>query len=208
MTQKPTLKKTDAEMDAVKKSMLTHLNRIVIEDQNNSLKKFKVTPENKPILQNIHKYLCRVDGPYDPRKGILFYGSVGSGKTLFLDMIKACLLDLWVKELTLFTAQYIKNRFYENEKEIEGYSMGYMVQNYRFLGINDIGLEAKTHSGDEIIRNVIYERYERKLMTFGTMNLTIQEFGKRYEFNDNVGRMADRFKHLFNYVKLTGDSFR
>ncbi len=186
--------------------MLFHLHSIVIEDPANNETKFVVTKENKQVLTDLKHYLAKVNGNLDYRKGILFCGKVGTGKTIILEMMRRCILDLWFKELTIHTAPYIKDQFYADP--VDGYSMSYMVQNYKYLGINDIGLEQTTGKGDEIIRNIMYERFEKRLHTFGTMNLSINEFYKRYEYRDGVGRMTDRFKHIFNYVNLTGDSFR
>jgi len=186
--------------------MLFHLHSIVAEDPASNKTAFLVTDQNRQTLSDLKFYLARVNGNLDTRKGIMFNGSVGTGKTLILEMLRRCILDLWGKQLSIHTAPYIKQQFYNDP--IDGYSMSYMVQNYRYLGINDIGLEQTTMKGDEIIRNIIYERFEKRLFTFGTMNLELPEFFKRYEYADDVGRMTDRFKHLFNYVSLNGNSFR
>ena len=199
-------KVTGERISEVKTNMMYHLHAIVIEDPANNKTAFKVNDQNKQILTDLKNYLARTPGNLDYSKGIMFTGSVGTGKTMILEMLKRCILDLWGKQLSIHTAPYIKQQFYADPTD--GYSMAYMVQNYRYLGINDIGLEQTTMKGDEIIRNIIYERFEKRLFTFGTMNLELPEFFKRYEYADDVGRMADRFKHLFNYVKLDGNSFR
>jgi len=178
--------------------MLFHLHSLVIEDPANDKTEFIVTNENKTVLSDLKFYLAKQSGNLDYRKGILFSGQVGTGKTMILEMMRRCIMDLWGKELTLHTAPYIKQQFYVDP--VDGYSIAYMVQNYRYLGINDIGLEQTTSKGDEIIRNIIYERFEKRLFTFGTMNLSLPEFYKRYEY--------DRYKYIFNYVNLTGESFR
>jgi len=186
--------------------MVKHMNQVTAEDVTTEAVEFVVNDNNRDVLNDLHKYLMRSSGALDWNKGILLYGKVGSGKTNMLEVLRRCILELWRKELTIFTAQYIKSQFYE--KDQDGYPMSFMVQNYKFIGINDIGLENRTQSGDDIIRNIIYERFERRKYTFGTMNLSLDQFKKRYEFDDGIGRMQDRFKHLFNYISLTGESFR
>jgi DNA replication protein DnaC len=193
------------KVDEAKRIMLYHLHSLVIEDHANSQTKFKVTDENKQILTDLKMYLAKQPGNLDTRKGIIFMGSVGSGKSMILEMIRRCMADLWHKELSIYTAPYIKDQYY---KESETETISWIVQNYRFLGINDIGLELATKGGDELLRNVLYERFEKRLFTFITTNLTLSQFYKRYEYPDNVGRMGDRFQHMFNYVKLSGASFR
>ena len=186
--------------------MLYHLHSLVIEDPANDNTSFVVTDENKKVLTYLKYYLARIPGEYDYRKGIAFNGSVGTGKTMILEMIKRCIFDLWAKELTIFTAPYIKDEFYREDHDRA--SVAHQAKVYPFLGINDIGLERATVKGDELIRDVLYERFERRLYTFITTNLSVSQLYRRYEYNDAVGRMTDRFKHMFNYVKLSGASFR
>ena len=186
--------------------MLYYLHCLVINDPSNERDKFEVTDENRQTLTDLKHYLARVPGKLDYRKGIIFSGSVGTGKTMILEMLKSCITDLWGKQLEIFTAPYIKQQFYvDNDGHV---NMSWKAQNYPYLGINDIGLELATGSGDEIIRTVLYERFEKRFYTFGTTNLSFDQMYKRYEYHDEVGRMADRFKHLSNYVNLTGESFR
>lgn len=185
--------------------MLFHLHSLVSEDPANEKTRFVVNDENREVLKDLKFYLAKQPGKLDYRKGILFHGKVGNGKTLVLEMMKRCISDMWGKNLIIFTAPFIKLQLYNKDREPQ---MSYETSIYKFLGINDIGLETMTGSGDEIIRNIIYERFEGRLHTFGTTNLDMKQFSERYEYPDGVGRMTDRFKHLFNYVSLTGKSFR
>ena len=199
-------KGSELSEDITSRVMIRALNSIIAEDNASVQRQFVVNDENRETMKNLKLYLSRKKGLLDINKGILFYGSVGTGKTLIMEMMKIAIFELWGKELTIFTAPYIKSQYYE--EKIDNYSMSYMVQRYKFLGINDIGLEFMARSGDEIIRNILYERFEKRLFTFGTMNLEPLEFYKRYEYPDDIGRMSDRFPLMFNYVKLIGKSFR
>ena len=192
-----------SETDVTQK-MLHALNHLVETDKQNPRKRFEITDDNRKLLTDIKLYLMRKPGELDFNKGILFCGPVGTGKTLMVDCLKFCIMQLWNKVVTVMTAPYIKSNYYE--KDTDHVSIPYQCFNYRFLAINDIGMERDYASGENIIQNILFDRYEKRFFTFGTTNLTKAEFFERY--SDDKDRMKDRYKTMFNYVELTGESKR
>lgn len=184
--------------------MIIALNHLVQVDGLNKRDTFLVTDRNRGMLTDVKHYLAHVEGNLDLNKGILFSGSVGTGKTLMVECIKLCMMELWGKVLTVMTAPYIKLNFYE--KEVDQVSIPRQVFNYKYLAINDIGKEKDYASGENIIQNILFDRYEKRLFTFGTTNLSKKEFFTRYA--DDKDRMKDRYKTMFNYIELNGKSLR
>ena len=184
--------------------MIETLNELVLKDTLNDISTFKVTDNNRQMLTDVKCYLAKAPGNLDLHKGILFMGNVGTGKTLMVECIKICMGELWGKVLTVMTAPYIKANYYE--KNLDKVSIPYQCFNYRYLAINDIGMERDYASGENIIQSVLFDRYEKRFLTFGTTNLNTKEFFERYA--DDKGRMRDRYKTMFNYIELNGKTFR
>lgn len=189
----------------VKPFMIQVLDGLVQNDPINPKPKFVVNNKNRAMMNNLLDYLCRIEGVYGLFNGILLHGGVGNGKTRLLECVQAVMREFWHKEMEIFTAVYIRNNYYADH-EGEGYSLKYKLHNYKFIAINDIGMEAKYSSGSNIIQEILFDRFEKRLITHGTTNLSKSEFFKKYA--DSHGRMVDRYKTLFNYVKLDGQSFR
>ena len=105
------------KLDKVMNNMLFHLHNLVSEDPANEKTRFVVNDENREVLKDLKFYLAKQPGKLDYRKGILFHGKVGNGKTLVLEMMKRCLSDMWGKNLIIFTAPFIKLQFYTTDRE-------------------------------------------------------------------------------------------
>jgi DNA replication protein DnaC len=186
--------------------MLKALNYLVAVDRLNKNDKFVITDNNRQMLTDVKNWLARKDGNLDPAKGILFLGEKGTGKTLMIDCITMCLYSFFGYVLTKYNAPYITKNYYAKSDFNDNYPLDYQVHYYRFLAINDIGLERDYRDGSNMIQDILFDRFENRKYTFGTTNLTQAEFYARYD--DDKNRMADRYSQMFNYVTLNGDSFR
>ena len=185
--------------------MIEVLNELVRADLVNPQPEYVINDINRQVLTDILMYLSRLQGNLHLHKGILLQGNVGNGKTRLIECIRAIMQEYWRKELCTFTATYIRDNYYK-DAEIDGYSLSYKLHNYRFIAINDIGMERNYSTGGNIIQSILFDRFEKRFITHGTTNLTTSEFYKRY--SDNKGRMMDRYESMFNYVNLIGGSFR
>lgn len=166
---------------------------------------FKVTDLNREALNWLYNYLANNLSRVEMNQGVMLMGSVGSGKTRLIECLQECMRILWNKELSVFTSLQIKEGYYA-ENETDDYSLKYKLHHYRFIAINDIGLEMKYKTGNDIIQTILFERYEKRLITHCTTNLNMLDIFKRYD--DKYSRMTDRFNTMFKYIEMNDKSFR
>jgi DNA replication protein DnaC len=177
--------------------MLHYLNEVLFEM---GLGEFKVTPDNREALNQIHRYLMKPS-----KRGLLLNGSVGNGKSVMMEAFRRCMRYIYRIGLMEFNAPYIRNNYYQ-ESTGDHYTLSQKLHFYRYLVINDLGFERPYGSGEDIIQTILFDRFEGGLVTHGTTNLIRGEFIARY--NDDKNRMADRFKIMFEFVEVKGESYR
>ena len=169
---------------------------------------FKVNDRNKAILNNLYYYV-HGDGPLDPKKGIYFYGDVGTGKSTMMKILaeyqRLFGRGFMCMNATLLTAQFAtygvealnESTWNETHKGVEPVERGF----------DEFGRETMPakHYGNElnVMQHVLQIRYELKVKTHITTNLTIDEIELRY------GRhIFDRCIEMFNFIEVKGESFR
>ncbi len=157
------------------------------------------------MLGLVKNYLARVNGGLHLSKGIIFLGDKGTGKTLMIECLRRSIDELWGRVLTIFNATYITKNYYSKESH-DHYSLSYQLHFYKFIAINDLGMDREFASGSNIVQEILFDRFEKRLFTFGSTNLNKTELFAKYD--DDKSRMADRYEQMFNYITLTGDSFR
>jgi DNA replication protein DnaC len=171
-------------------------------DRHNRYGRFIIDDQNRLVLTNLKYYLAQIPGQLDLKKGILFMGTTGTGKTVLMDMMARVMQYRfsWEVVLNIFTATGITGSYYDPNSLIKWKcSNGY-------LGINDLGYERPYKSGQNPIKEILFDRYERKLYTFATTNLDTQQLVNFYDDEDH--RLLDRLEPMFNIVVLTGQSRR
>ncbi len=164
---------------------------------------YKYIPNNEKDLQNVSKWLTE-----GVRHGLMLYGTVGSGKTTMARSVCRVFNAInetgnsdTTKRFTIASAQEICENVRQNPL---------WLQNYRrteFLYIDDLGcepIEIKDY-GNSItpLIDVLYSRYENKLITICTSNLGNDDLATRYG-----ERLADRMKEMFNRIPFTRASYR
>lgn len=133
---------------------------------------------------------------------LILSGPPGTGKTTLLHAIHSALKEREARSIPdFFTALQIA-RFAESET-----SKYYAIcEDLSFVAIDDIGTESARLNmyGTERapIKNLLEERYTRRLRTIITTNLGPREIRERYG-----DRIADRFKEAA-IVPFTGESYR
>jgi len=178
--------------------MLHYLNESVREHDGVNL---IINEDNRDALNAIHKYLCCPNR----QTGIMLYGPVGTGKSVIMQAFRKCMRHIWQKGLVEYNAPFIRANYYK-EQSGDYYTVAYKIHLFKHLVINDIGFERPYSSGEDIIQTVMFDRFERGYTTHGTTNLTPEEFINRY--NDDKDRMMDRFKIMFQFIEIKGESFR
>jgi len=142
-----------------------------------------------------------VNAIFNSGKGVLIKGDKGTGKTLLLKLISKA-YEIIHNEPPYMISAIEFNLMYQKEgaAKILDHKTGAMF-------IDDIGAEpqAANNFGSRIdpISTLLFLRYEARMKTFCTTNLTIDELKERYG-----DRLADRFKQMFVVITFKGESKR
>ena len=132
-------------------------------------------PQMEKVMQNYVKNFTafRKDG-----KGLLLWGSVGTGKTYMAACIANALIDEGYKVLMTNFASLtnkIQGMFEGKQNFINS------LNNYALLIIDDLGAERKSEFMQEMVFNIIDSRYRSGLPMIITTNLSIEEINKLLE---------------------------
>lgn len=157
---------------------------------------------NQKISDAMKKYADNFQEYRRSGKGLLLYGTVGTGKTYHAASIANLLIDKGYKVLmTNFTriSNHLQGTFEKNEY-IDS------LNNYSLLILDDLGVERKSEYMQEIVYNIIDARYRSGLPFIVTTNLTAEQLKKP----DNIenARIYDRILERCLPVEVSGISRR
>ena len=136
-------------------------------------------------------------------KGLLLYGTVGTGKTYLAACIANRLIDSGYKVLMTNFARLtneIQGMFEGKQKFIDS------LNKYTLLIIDDLGAERKSEFMQEQVFNIIDARYRSGLPMIITTNLTADEIKKPQDVG--YSRIYDRILERCFPVEVTGASRR
>jgi DNA replication protein DnaC len=160
---------------------------------------FNIDDNNKDILNQLYYYLIGDDKfKGDLQKGIIIFGTIGTGKTLivrsFVELIQAASNKMFTILHSKALASYLREK-------------GEDYLNLRPLFIDDIGKESKIVNDFGTIKNPIPDlfsiRYDFGGWTFGTCNYNLEDLEGFYGLT-----IIDRFKEMFNFLIMEGESRR
>lgn len=160
---------------------------------------FLIDEKNKDIVNQLYWYAVgskKFNG--DIQKGIMLVGNLGTGKTLIMSAFLNTLENASNKIITRFNAKEVFEKL--KEKEPDFYKI-------RPLFIDDVGKEPNIVNdyGTKIapISDLFALRYDFGAWTFITTNHGGEELLEKYGSST-----IDRFKEMFNIIKLNGESRR
>lgn len=136
-------------------------------------------------------------------KGLLLYGTVGTGKTYYAACIANRLLDNGTPCLMTNFARLtnqIQGTFEGKQEYIDG------LNRYSLLIIDDLGAERQSEFMQEMVFNIIDARYRSGLPLIITTNLTADEIKKPQEVR--YQRIYDRILERCFPIEVSGVSRR
>lgn len=136
-------------------------------------------------------------------KGLLLYGTVGTGKTYLAACIANALIDM---EYSVIMTNFTRILNQLQEKDVDKQKFIDSFNKYSLLILDDLGVERSTEYAQEQVFNVIDSRYRSGLPFIITTNLTADELKKPQAVG--YSRIYDRILERCHPVKVEGVSRR
>ncbi len=149
------------------------------------------------------RYVEYWDEMAEKNVGILFYGTVGAGKTFYASCIANALLKRQVTAAATSFPRLLNllQGTQDKQKLLDS------LARYKLLIIDDLGVERDSTFGLEQIFNVVDARSHAHLPVIVTTNLSMEEL--KNPSSVQYGRIYDRVLEMCQVpLKLTGDSRR
>lgn len=159
--------------------------------------------QNAKLSEAMKRYVNNFTEFRRQGKGLLLYGSVGTGKTYFAACIANSLLDSGYDVLMTNFASLtnkIQGMFDGKQEFIES------LNKYSLIIIDDLGTERKSEFMQEMVFNIIDSRYRAGLPLIITTNLTMEELTKPQAVG--FARIYDRILERCLPIKVEGSSRR
>ena len=159
--------------------------------------------QNPKISDALQKYVNNFTDFKREGKGLLLYGTVGTGKTYLSACVANALIDKGYSCLMTNFARLtnkVQGMFEGKQEYIDG------LNRYSLLIIDDLGAERKSEFMQEQVFNIIDARYRSGLPFIITTNLTWQELTKPTEIG--YSRIYDRVVERCFPIEVSGVSRR
>lgn len=194
----------DEFQDRQKQEALERQKRICFAETNMQNWTFENDDRKNPKLSDaMMNYVNNFTEFKKDGKGLLIYGTVGTGKTYFAACIANRLVDAGYSVLmTNFArlANQIQGMFDGKQAFIDS------LNRYTLLIIDDLGAERKSEFMQETVFNIVDARYRSGLPFIITTNLTAEEIKKPQDVG--YSRIYDRILERCHPVKVDGCSRR
>lgn len=192
----------DASEERAKQEELDRIRKICFDGSAMKDCRFD-TSDDTQHLQLAKNYVKNFPEFIKQGKGLLLYGTVGTGKSHMAACIANALIDKGFKvKMTNFeTMVNILQSSFDGRQE-------YMnsLNRYALLIIDDLGAERKSDYMQGQVFNIIDARYRSGLPMIITTNLTADEMKKPEDIGN--GRIYDRILEKCHPVKFEGQSIR
>ena len=136
--------------------------------------------------------------------GLLFFGTVGTGKTFYAGCILNEILERYVVSVKATSLSNLMNGIFSASDKNEYIQKN--IQEPMLLLIDDLGTERDTSYSAERIFEIIDERYKTKKPTIFTTNLTYAYMKNPTKLNEQ--RIFDRILEMCIPINFDGESIR
>ena len=196
-------KEREEQKERERKEAIERQRRICFAESNMSTWTFANDDRNKPKISDAMKrYVESFDEFKRDGRGILLYGTVGTGKTYYAASVANGLIDKGYSVLMTNFAR-LSNQIqgtWEKNDVIDDLSR------YSLIILDDLGAERKSEYMQEIVFNIIDSRYRTGLPFFITTNLSIEEIKKPIDIT--CSRIYDRILERCFPIEISGESRR
>lgn len=139
--------------------------------------------------------------------GLLFCGTVGSGKTYLACSIANALIEEYMIPIKIRNFAQIINDLQKSSFDLDKNAYIESLTNVAVLILDDLGIERDTSYAKEQVYNIVNSRYLKRKPTIFTTNLPYEKIqnsdeGVEYE------RIYSRIIEMCIPVKVTGEDFR
>lgn len=158
---------------------------------------------NPRIFEALKRYVANFNEFYNDGRGLLIYGSIGTGKTYGAACVANALIDKGVSVyMTNFSRiiNELQDSFDRRQSKLD------KLNHFDMLVIDDLGAERSTDYTNEIIYSVIDGRYRIGKPLIITTNLLMSDF--KNPPNVATARIYDRILEKCFPVEMNGESQR
>lgn len=186
------------EIDRMKQNSL-----IESKFRNARLDVFRQTSENANLYKAAKRYVENFPKMLEENQGILFWGTVGTGKSFTAACIANELLE---RMTTVVMTSFVK--ILQDIHNLNNDETSYLdkLNQPKLLIIDDLGTERNTDYALEKVYNVIDSRYRARKPLILTTNLTLREM--QQETDIRYKRIYDRIFEMCYPFQVTGKSWR
>ena len=164
---------------------------------------FKVTKYNERNLKLCRRYAMKFDQMVEKDQGLIFWGSVGTGKSFAAACIANYLLERKVPVVMTSFVELLEVFQSGRDEETSILNrLGYA----KLVIFDDLGAERGTDYALEKVYNIVDSRYRKSLPMILTTNLTIEEM--KSEVDMRYRRIYDRVFETCYPMQFTGPSWR
>lgn len=195
-TEKQARQDRKAKIDRRRKICFGGTNMAHWNFENSDRKNPKVDEAMKEYAKNFEEFKRQ-------GKGLLLYGTVGTGKTYYAACIANALLDEGHRVLMTNFAQLtntIQGMFEGKQEFINS------LNSYSLLIIDDLGAERTTEYMQEMVFNIIDSRYRAGKPMIITTNLTLKEITKAQDIGRD--RIYDRILERCHPIEVQAENKR
>lgn len=164
---------------------------------------FKVTKYNERNLTLCRRYAMKFDRMVEKDQGLIFWGSVGTGKSFAAACIANYLLD---RKVPVVMTSFVKLLEVFQSGRDEETSILNRLGYAKLVIFDDLGAERGTDYALEKVYNIVDSRYRKSLPMILTTNLTIEDM--KSEVDMRYRRIYDRVFETCYPMQFTGPSWR